>query len=262
MISYTKLGHLRWGRLGNQMFEYATLLGVGMRLGYEVAVPPPEDHSLSTCFDISAPVLTESDREQLRHVFHESHLGYSERIWSIEDFTDLRGFFQSEHYFPPREVVKAEFTFKPELTQAAQELLQPWRKQGRVIVGMSVRRGDYQHFPEKYVQLFDTDFYDRAVAEFEDLDPIVIVSSNEPDWCRQRYTGDRFAFADSISDTAQLAMLTQCEHLIVANSSFAWWGAWLNDGPGRRIAPSRWMTLEVRESQRDPLPEGWETLEV
>lgn len=262
MITYTKLGYPRWGRLGNQMFEYATLLGVGMRLGYDVAIPPPQQHSLLSCFDISAPVLTEPDREKLRHIFHEDCLGYSDRVWSIEDWTDLRGYFQSERYFPPREVVKAEFTFKPELMKAAQDLLQPWREEGRVIVGMSVRRGDYQKYPGKFVQLFDTDFYDRAVAEFEGLDPIVIVSSDQPDWCRQRYVGDRFAFADSISDPAQLAMLTLCDHVILANGSFAWWGAWLNDGPGRRIAPSRWMKVELREAQRDPLPEGWEVLEV
>jgi hypothetical protein len=145
--------------------------------------------------------------------------------------------------------------------KAARDLLQPWREQGRVTVGMSVRRGDYQKYPGKFVQLFDTDYYDRALAELEDLDPIVIVTSDQPDWCRERYAGDRFAFADSISDPAQMAMLTQCDHLIVANSSFSWWGAWLNDGPGRRIGPAKWMMIEERESQRDPLPDGWEALE-
>jgi glycosyl transferase family 11 len=244
------------------MFEYATLLGAALKLGYDVAVPPPSQHLLTSCFDITAPILTERDRQQIRHVFHETRLGYSERIWEIEDFTDLRGYFQSPRYFPPRDIVKSEFSFRADLVEAATGLLQPWRDEGRAIVGMSVRRGDYQHLPEKYVQLWETDFYDRAVAEFEALDPIVVVSSNEPDWCRERYTGDRFVFADSISDTAQLAMLTICDHLIVANSSYAWWAAWLNDQPGRRIAPSRWMTLELRESQRDPLPEGWESLEV
>jgi hypothetical protein len=249
------------GRLGNQMFQYAALMGIGRKLGYDIAIPPPDQHQLGRCFHITAPILTEKDRRQIRHVFKPYHIGYSERTWEIEDFTDLHGFFQSPRYFPPREIVKSEFTFRPELMEAAMGFLQPWRDDGRLIVGMSVRRGDYQRHSEKLVQVWQTDFYDRAVAEFEALDPVIVVSSDEPDWCRQRFAGDRFAFADSINDAAQLAMLTQCDHLIVANGSYAWWAAWLNDGSGRRIAPSRWYG-EVWESQRDPLPEGWEALEV
>jgi glycosyl transferase family 11 len=259
MITFSRLG--RWGRLGNQMFEYAALLGIGMRLGYDVAVPGPDRHDLASCFDITARILTGGDRGQLRHVFQEPRIGYSERFWAIEDFTDLRGFFQSPRYFPPRDVVKAEFTFRADLMEAAADVMQPWRDEGRVIVGMTVRRSDYQEHPELYVQLWDTDFYDRALAEFEDLDPIVVVSSDDQVWCRERFAGERFVFADTVSDNAQLALLTLCDHLIVSNSSYAWWSAWLNDGPGRRIAASRWLG-EGLETHRDPLPEGWEALEV
>lgn len=259
MITFTRLG--RWGRLGNQMFEYAALLGISRRLGYDVAIPAPGRHALTSCFDITARFLRPADQRQLRHVFQEPRLGYSERFWAIEDFTDLRGFFQSQRYFPPRDVITREFTFQPELTEAAEGMLQPWRDQGRAVVGMTVRRRDYQDYPELFVQLWDTDFYERALREFEDLDPVVVVSSDDPDWCRERFAGAGFAFADSISDNAQLALLTRCDHLIVANSSFAWWAAWLNDLPGRRITPSRWYG-EALEAQRDPLPEGWEALGV
>jgi hypothetical protein len=259
MIAFSRLG--RWGRLGNQMFEYAALLGIGMRLGYDVAVPSADRHSLASCFDITAPTLTARDRQALRHVFNEPRLGYSERFWAIDDFTDIRGFFQSASYFPPRDVVTAEFAFRADLLEAAARFLQPWRDEGRVVVGMTVRRTDYQEYSEIFVQLWKTDYYDRALAEFEELDPIVVVSSDDPHWCRQRFAGERFVFADAISDEAQLAMLTLCDHLIVSNSSFAWWGAWLNDGPGRRIAASRWFN-EAIERHRDPAPAGWETLEV
>jgi hypothetical protein len=259
MITFSRLG--QWGRLGNQMYSYATLLGIGTKLGYDVAIPPPEEHELGSCFDVTAPILTEGDRRRIRHVFHEPRYGYSDRFWAIEDFTDLRGFFRSERFFPPRDVVRREFTFKPELIDAAAGFLQPWRDEGREIVGMAVRRGDYQQFPEYFVQLWDTDFYDRALLEFEGLDAVIVVSSDDPEWCRQRYADERMVFADSLSDTAQLAMFTLCDHMIISNSTFSWWGAWLNDGPGRRIAPDRWRG-ELHESQRDPLPEGWDALPI
>jgi Glycosyl transferase family 11 len=259
LITFSRLG--KWGRLGNQMYEYAALLGIGMKLGYEIAIPPHEQHALDSCFDVTAPILSERDLRKIRHVFQEPRYGYSERFWSIEDYTDLRGFFRSEFFFPPREVVKREFAFKPELVEAAAEFLQPWRDEGREIVGMAVRRGDFALFPEHFVQLWETDFFDRALAEFDGLDRVVVVSSNEPDWCRQRFAGERLMFPDSLSDTEQLAMFTLCDHMIVSNSTFSWWGAWLNDRPGRRIAPSRWR-VGVLEAQRDPLPVGWEALEI
>jgi hypothetical protein len=259
VITFTRLG--RWGRLGNQMFEYASLLGIARLLGYDVAIPPPGRHSLHSCFEITTPVLRGPDRRRLRHVFQEPRLGYSERFWAIEDFTDLRGFFQSTRYFPPREVVTREFTFQADLADTAATVLRPWRDAGRTVVGMTVRRQDYQEHPDLFVQLWDTDFYERALAELDDLDPVVLVSSDDPDWCRTRFTGDRFVFVDHISDNAQLAVLTRCDHMIVSNSSFAWWAAWLNEGAGRRIAASRWYGKAL-EPQRDPLPDGWEALEV
>ena len=259
MITFSELG--KWGHLGNQMYEYATLLNIDLKLSYDIAVPPLGARALASCFEITAPILSDSDQRQLRHVFHEPRLGYTERFWAIEDFTDLRSYFQSARYFPPQDVLKSEFSFRADLAEAATSFLEPLRDSGRVIVGMTVRRGDYQRNPDLFLQLWDTDFCDRALAEFENLDPIVVVSSDDYDWCRERFTGDRFVFTDTISIGARLALLTRCDHLIVANSSFAWWAAWLNDGPGRRIAASRWWG-EALEPQRDPLPEGWEALEV
>jgi galactoside 2-L-fucosyltransferase 1/2 len=257
MITFTELGH--WGRLGNQMYEYATLLGIGLELGYDVAIPPPGSHLLGECFDVTAPILTASDRERVRHVFAEPRVGYSDRYRSIEDFTDLRGFFQSPRYFPPREVVVAEFTFVPRIQRAADAALAPWRECGRPVVGVTVRRGDYLLHPHQFVSLSDTSFYDQAIALVEDLDPVFLVSSDEPAWCREHFTDQRFHVIDDVGDYVQLAMLTQCDHLILANSSYGWWAAWLNDGDGQRIAASRWYgdDCEYPEADRDPLPDGW-----
>jgi hypothetical protein len=257
MISFTQLG--RWGRLGNQMYEYAALVGIGLELGFAIAVPPLARHALGECFEITAPILTERDERGLRHVFDEPAIGFSPRYRSITDGTDLRGFFQSPGYFPPREVLVAEFTFRPALWTAATAELAPWRAVGRPVVGITVRRGDYLPQTEQYVQLGEGTYYDDAIALVADQDPVYLVSSDDPDWCRSRFVGEQFRVIDSISAYAQLALLTQCDHVILANSSFAWWAAWLNDRGGLRIAPDRWWgeQCEWPESTRDPLPEGW-----
>ncbi len=262
MISFTELG--RWGRLGNQLYEYAALVGIGLELGYDIAIPPFGHHALGDCFELTAPILTARDHSRLRHVFTEPAIGFTPRYRSIEDGTDLRGFFQSPRYFPPRAILAAELTFRPTLLEAATSVLAPWRASGRPVVGVTVRRGDYQLHPDQFLPLWTGDYYDDAIALVADLDPVFLVSSDEPDWCRTRFVGEQFVVVDTISDQAQLALLTRCDHLILANSSFAWWAAWLNGGDGMRIAASRWWGEEcdAPESTRDPLPEGWTEVPV
>ncbi len=257
MIAFTQLG--QWGRLGNQLYEYAALVGIGLELGYDIAIPPLGRHGLGECFEITAPILTARDERRLRHVFEEPAIGYSPRYRAIEDHTDLRGFFQSPRYFPPRAVLTAELTFRPALVVAANTVLAPWRAAGRPIVGVTVRRGDYQLHPEQFLPLWAGSYYDDAIEHLAPLDPVFLVSSDEPAWCRERFVGDQFVVVDSISDQAQLAMLTACDHLILANSSFAWWAAWLNDRGGTVIVAQRWWGehCAAPESTRDPVPADW-----
>lgn len=262
MITFSELG--KWGRLGNQMYEYAALRGIGAELGYEVKIPPPHQHALGSCFDLSAPVYTKRELRKVRRVFHEPRIGYSPRYREIVDGTDLRGYFQSPRYFPSREVVLREFAFHDELVRAADSVLAPLRDEGRVVVGVTLRRGDYQLNPAQFHPLWDTDFYEQAFALLDHLEPVYLVSSDEPEWCRDRFVGPRFRIVDGIDDRAQLAMLTRCDHNIVANSSFAWWSAWLNEGSGMRIAASRWWgdECEAPDADRDPLPDGWTEIAV
>ncbi len=265
MISFSELG--RWGRLGNQMYEYVALLGIGQELGFEVAIAPLDEHQLGSCFHITAPILTRRDRSRIRHRFHEPRIGYSQRYRVIEDRTDLTGYFQSPRYFPTRDVVTRELAFRDELLEPATAVVEHHRARGGTVVGVTVRRGDYQLNPKQFVQLWASDFYERAFAHVTGAvgeDVVFLVSSDEPAWCRLRFRDERIVVVDDIADPAQLAMLTLCDHLIVANSSFAWWAAWLSDAADLKVAPDTWWgeDCDAPESDRDPLPAGWIELPV
>ena len=267
MISFQQLG--QWGRLGNQLYEYAALLGIGAELGYEVGIPPPDRHQLADCFTISAPVLRRRDLRRITHVHVEPTVGWSDAYRTIRDGTDLRGFFQSPAYFPPEAVLRNELTFLAPIRSAADAAERRLRARAgdRPLVGMTVRRGDFLLHGEQFVPLWSTGFYDRALARLRDglgpgVDPLVIVSSDDPDWCRATYTGAGFHVigpADRIDDVAQLALLARCDHLIIANSSYSWWAAWLNEKAGMTITAARWWGDDCAypEATRDPAPDGW-----
>jgi hypothetical protein len=265
VITFSELG--QWGRLGNQLYEYAALLGIGRELGFDVAIPPLDQHELGSCFEIRAPILTRRDRRHIRHRLHEPRIGYSPRYRDIDDFTDLTGYFQSPRYFPDRAALKQELVFRPELLDAGAAAVERHRVHGQPVVGVTVRRGDYLLHPHQFVQLWATDFYDRAfsfVTEKVGDDVVFLVSSDDPSWCRDHFTDPRVVVVDGVADQAQLAMLTLCDHLVLANSSFAWWAAWLSDVADLRVASATWwgQDCDAPESDRDPLPAGWTELAI
>lgn len=252
------------GKLGNQMFQYAALLGISRRLGYEVLIPPLEQLDLARLFPISAEVITTSELRRLRHRFEEDRVGYTDAWRSIPDDCDLYGYFQSPRYFPDDETVAREFAFLPQVLGPAQEAVAARRQGDRPLIGVTIRRADYLVNPE-FVVLSDTDYYHQVFAHFEALDPLYLLSSDDPDWCRRTYTGPEFTFMTELTDHQQLAALTMCDHLAIANSSFAWWAAWLNRTPGRTVlAASRWFTDggDYPDAERDPLPGDWTEIPI
>ena len=104
-------------------------------------------------------------------------------------------------------------------------------------VAIHVRRGDYVDNPF-YVDLMKTDYYKDAMAEFMNGD--FMVFSDDIEWCKRQdiFQGCRFAYGSNEID--DLNFMAGCEGVIMANSSFSWWGAYLSDA--RVVAPKQWFT--------------------
>lgn len=123
-------------------------------------------------------------------------------------------------------------------------------------VGVSVRRGDYLRLPRRH-PFVGRDFLRRAVEAFPEGAAYLVCSDDIP-WCkaffaRQRFPGRRFHFVEGMSPLWQLWAQSLCAHNIISNSSFSWWGAWLNTMPGRRVlAPLRWFGPDCEEPAEAP----------
>lgn len=123
---------------------------------------------------------------------------------------------------------------------------------GRNCVGVSVRRGDYLKLPHRH-PFVGTHYLKRAVGCFP-ADSLFVVCSDDIAWCKRFFSGKRFPgveflFVENEGVLEQLYIHTLCTHNIVSNSSFSWWGAWLNPNPEKRVVfPSRWYGPAVVES--------------
>lgn len=120
------------------------------------------------------------------------------------------------------------------------------------MVAIHVRRGDYVNNPF-YVDLMETDYYAKAMAMFPDRD--FIVFSDNIEWCKGKEIFKNCEFSEGKTDVEDLNLIAGCNGVIMANSSFSWWGAYLSRG--KVIAPKDWYRDGI---ERTKLLETWTRL--
>lgn len=250
MITYQKLGS--YGRLGNQMFQYAAMLGISEKTGHEFGYAPGR---LLDCFDIRlGKPLT--GPEPVKYLYAERSFDFNPDVFSCPDSVDFVGYYQSEKYWSHcRERVVEQFKFRNSILSPAGE-----------FTSLHIRRGDYVHLKDTHTCLADTDYYDRSINA---LDPNkLIIFTDDRSWLNDsgmlsKWSRDRQVEVCSLeSDFDELDLMSRATNAIVANSSFSWWGAYL--GPqqrgGRVIAPEKWFGPQGPGSWRDVYCEGWEII--
>jgi len=117
-------------------------------------------------------------------------------------------------------------------------------------VAIHVRRGDYVGNPF-YVQLWKTNYYERAMELFPQEK--FLVFSDDIEWCKAHFIGKQFEFSEGNDEVTDLNLMAGCKGVIMANSSFSWWGAYLSKG--KVIAPKEWYT--DGNKTRTVCPEQW-----
>lgn len=241
------------------------------------------------CFGISYSAATRDELNQLtdgfmklshrirRKLFGRKSLEYQEQGCNFDedvlqrDPAYLTGYFQSERYFKDIEgQVREAFQFSDKIWQELGQELSGKIKDFQckidesVSVSVHIRRGDYLENEEVYGNICTDEYYKKAVELIKERYPEAefFVFSNEPqwagEWIRREYgDADGFTVIEGTSEeTGYLDMLlmSRCKHHILANSSFSWWGAWLNPDTDKTVvAPSKWFN---NQQCRDIYTEG------
>jgi len=239
VITFTDLG--LWSWLGNELFQYAALLGLGERRGYDVRLPPQAQHHLGELIEVDTPTYTTEELRQLRYRFAQCYpyFGYEPGLESIPDWCDVWGYFQSTRHFP--EDLRQRFRIRPDVAERVEQLWEALPHDWPVV-GFHVRRGDNASATH-WVRLGETGYYERAIDRFTDIDPLFLLVSDEPDWCQANFRLRNAVVAESAPAPVHLALLARCDHLILTNSTFSWWAAWFQEPRGGRVVgPRRWYT--------------------
>lgn len=194
----------------------------------------------------------------------ESGYGYQPQFGNYGRNTYLEGFWQSELYFKSiRPILLQEFSLKAGLPDVLLQLANMMNMSESV--SLHVRRGDYVSNQQinTHHGVLDTAYYQKALLELEHSRSLatIYVFSDDIAWCKQHLKLDTKAhihfveFDKHVAASQELILMSCCRHNIIANSSFSWWGAWLNQNPEKIvIAPQKWF-----QSVKNPdiYPQGW-----
>lgn len=221
------------GRLGNRLFEIAAVIGCALinNVGYSL---PIEN-------DIQRLNIPE---EKFEAAFDCNHLYVNNKFdfLSIEyrGVVRVTGFFHNEKYF-----IKHE--------DEVRKLLTPKGETEKIdATSLHVRRGDFLRYP-KVLRTLDMSYYNKALGKINPNK--VLIFSEDIAWCKENFKGEHFEFSEGKTPLEDLLLMSRCKNHVIANSTFSWWGAWLNPDPEKVIiAPEIWFNdrnREVREKGMD-----------
>lgn len=268
------------GGLGNQMFQYST----GRRLSikyktdlvlnteYFLNIPHgdvPRKYQLDI-FNIDKNIKIKETISPTKKLFQKIfskllceniQISIASFLLQIGSSAHLNGYFQSEKYFKDiRDILLKEFTLTKELGEEAKKIKSILEKSEGVAV--NIRRGDYLR-PD-YMKIYgtcDMEYYNKSIEYIKNKvkNPLFCVFSDDPEWVKKEFKMDNAIFAgnDIMKDYEQMYLMTICKHNIIANSSFAWWGAWLNQNKNKIvIGPKKWLVNKTSD-ELDILPSEW-----
>lgn len=282
------------GGLGNQMFQYATARALSLDLGVKLTLDVSDydgyqlhqGFELQRVFKCHAELANDNDLDKMlgwqksklarralrRYPFNllrsknfvlEPSFQYWPGIEKVKDNSYLMGYWQSEKYFADHaKQIRKDFSFKPEPSGRNAEVA---AHIGRVnAVSLHIRRGDYVNNARTQAThgLCSMDYYNRAAAQISNQveRPEFFIFSDDMAWVRTNFQADITCHyvdhnknQDSFND---MRLMSLCKHHIIANSSFSWWGAWLNPDPQKIvIAPKKWFANGQNSS--DLIPDSW-----
>jgi glycosyl transferase family 11 len=280
------------GGLGNQMFQYA----VGRKLAIQFNTKLIFDNSFfenhKFCkfglsqYNISQRIITPGEQiifdlkpaktllsklyyKVLRSILEpmvitEKQFNFDSGIFSkAKNNLYLKGYWQTEKYFSDiKTVLISDFTLKNPPEQKNKEASD--RIKSANSVSLHVRRGDYLKPENHYFQnICGQEYYAKAIDYIskEVTSPVFFIFSDDMHWARENIkTSFETVFIDfnnTENHWEDMRLMSLCKHNIIANSSFSWWGAWLNTNANKIvIAPKQWFNY-TEQNYSDVVPDNW-----
>ena len=240
------------GRLGNQMFQYASALGIAHAKdpNYGIAciitdpnviqydeLRNPKDDLINVC---KGPFYSCDKYKGIKYTVipETAYAKYNIKPFlvntDIEIETDMdQGFLQSYKYFDHiSDIIRKQFQFKSNIEKRVSSYMKKMKSDGTKVIGLHARRGD--HLALGYMKFPPPTYFDKARDYFRKKYKKVkfVIATNDRDWAIEKFkSNDTEIITHSKSAPEDLAILGACDGVIMSLGTFSWWGAWLSGGP-------------------------------
>lgn len=277
------------GGLGNQMFQYALGRALSLKnndilkLDTESLSKAKELGNIYRPFDLEAfaiykDIASKEEVAALRYphgilskltelfaqkILRRSTVVFDKKILTLTGNQYLDGYWQSPLYFEAiRDTLLTDFTPKAQLSASGQALLQQLADTNSVAI--HIRRGDYVANPRVLREngICSIEYYRKAAAEVEKTqkNTTYFIFSDDIDWVKANLelpATEMFYVQDAtLSSPQELYLMSQAKHNIIANSSFSWWAAWLNQNENKIVvAPTPWFNTVTFD--KNLIPPTW-----
>lgn len=256
------------GGLGNQMFQYAygrSLQVAGKKIIFDTSFYNGNWGNKDTPREFKLDAFNVSDSAVFSDKNHKilSLIGKIKKGLGIK----VEEYYQNEKYFKNIEnFIKQEFTLKNPMSATA-VIWSDKIKSAKNSVLLHVRRGDYATNPitTAFHGLCSLEYYEAAINKIvEKLGTTnikIFVFSDDIAWTKEniKFPYDiEFADVPEIQNYEKMIIMSLCEHDIIANSTFSWWPAWLNNNPNKIVvAPQQWFKNPKAAAKNDIVPSDW-----
>lgn len=246
------------GGLGNYMFQITAAYSLALDNNDKLIF------NIKDSIKVHKPIISYKDNILRNVKFVDTPLTiqntYSEPFFHYQKIphktnVKLHGYYQSEKYFLNNREKILDFYSVDDVS-----LDKIKKKYGEILneetCSIHIRRGDYlglvNHHPT-----CNLGYYNKAIKLIGE-DVKYLVFSDDIDWCKDVFDSDNFIFIENNEDYIDLWLMSLCKNNIIANSSFSWWGAWLNKNNNKKvIAPKKWFGQAISHNTNDLIPEKW-----
>lgn len=244
------------GGLGNQMFQYAFGASLSAVRNEKVMF---SQHLGGRLYGLGAYPIEVRFADETRIMYNEPSFSFDPNVSNAQPGTTFVGYWQTEKYF---NVPLVRSAFVPRNMASDKSLrIAESITHAKTSAFLHVRRTDYtQGSTNAYHGMPTMTYYLAGIENIRKHheDVRFFIFSDEPEWCKDNFPKE-FTVVDHNEKTPHedIWLMSRCQHAVIANSSFSWWGAWLGDTQQSRLvfAPKTWFLANV--DTRDLLPEGW-----
>lgn len=249
------------GGIGNMLFQIAATISYGLDNNQDVLFDI-DNHKIGLQGN-NAIKYKDNIFNKLKNGTFKTDIDYNEPYFHYKeikiDFDNkdkvlcLNGYFQSEKYFINNKDVIID-TFSPNDNDKLflSNILNNYKNNEIELVSLHIRRGDYLKFPTIH-PFIGLDYINNSISLFDDYN--ILVFSDDINWCKENIKKENVFYINNevkLEDYQELWLMSLCDHNIISNSSFSWWGSYLNKNENKIIvAPKIWFGKDSGNDTKD-----------